>query len=150
MKRAFTMIELVFVIVVIGILAGVAIPKFAATRDDAIISKARATVGAVRSALSTEKQKRILRGDFNMTVASATAGTFDVKFGTDTTATPLLEYRVKVCPTSGSKRSCWEAGSGADLGKFTFYGPQGHTCTFEIDNGKFVKRNCSISGMSDL
>jgi prepilin-type N-terminal cleavage/methylation domain-containing protein len=38
MKKAFTMIELIFVIVIIGILASVAIPKLSATRDDADIS----------------------------------------------------------------------------------------------------------------
>jgi len=38
-KHAFTMIELIFVIVILGVLAAVAIPKLAATRDDAEVSK---------------------------------------------------------------------------------------------------------------
>jgi len=39
MKKSFTMIELIFVIVILGILAAVAIPKLAATRDDAQTAK---------------------------------------------------------------------------------------------------------------
>ena len=64
-KKAFTMIELVFVIVIIGILASVAIPRLAATRDDAEITKARTVLSAVRNSLSMERQKRILRGEFD-------------------------------------------------------------------------------------
>ncbi len=45
MRKAFTMIELLFAIVIIGILAAVAIPKLAATRDDAYVVKTAQLVG---------------------------------------------------------------------------------------------------------
>lgn len=42
MRKAFTMIELIFVIVILGILASVAIPRLSATRDDAkVVSMAQ-------------------------------------------------------------------------------------------------------------
>ncbi len=37
-RNAFSVIELIFVIVILGILAAVAIPKLAATRDDAVVT----------------------------------------------------------------------------------------------------------------
>jgi prepilin-type N-terminal cleavage/methylation domain-containing protein len=53
MKRSgFTMIELIFVIVILGILASVAIPKLAATRDDAKISKALNELATLKSDMS--------------------------------------------------------------------------------------------------
>ena len=44
MRKGFTMIELIFVIVILGVLASVAIPRLAATRDDAELSKAATNI----------------------------------------------------------------------------------------------------------
>ena len=63
MKHAFTMIELIFVIVVIGILAAIAIPKFAVTRDDANIVKGKSNVASIQSALVTQRTSNIMRGE---------------------------------------------------------------------------------------
>lgn len=62
MKKAFTMVELVFVIVILGILAAVAIPKLAVTRDDAVITKGQSQVSAIRSGIALQKSKRLLEG----------------------------------------------------------------------------------------
>jgi general secretion pathway protein G len=122
-RNAFTMIELVFVIVVIGILSAIAVPKFAMTRNDAIITRARATVGALRSAIATERQKNILKGSFDDLNGSAVEA--------------LLEYGLD---------DDWSR-SGDD---FTFTAPDGNTCVFSVSNNKLVKGTCGVSDMSDL
>lgn len=74
MKRnAFTMIELIFVIVILGILASVAIPKLAGVQDDALVSTEDAGIAAARSSIQAVHGTAILRGanDFNTTVSTA-------------------------------------------------------------------------------
>jgi len=123
MKKAFTMLELTFVIVIIGVLSAIAIPKFAATRDDAEISKGRAEVAAMRSAIATERQKRILRGIFTNITNAEIPG--------------LLEYGL----SSKWSGLTFTGPSGATC-----------TFSAEVAGSlnKLVKTSCSVSGMSNL
>ena len=62
MKKGFTMIELIFVIVILGILASVAIPRLAGTREDAEISTA---VANLRTLLSDAASYYAAKGNLN-------------------------------------------------------------------------------------
>ncbi|MDY5466865.1 MAG: type II secretion system protein [Campylobacter sp.] len=82
MKKGFTMIELIFVIVILGILASVAIPRLAATREDAEIS---ATVANLRTLLSDVSAYYAVKGSFG---TGATAAKWK-----DITNVPLQKQR---------------------------------------------------------
>lgn len=62
MTKAFTMVELIFVIVIIGILAAIAIPKLVATRDDAQIN---AEISHARKVLGDFSSFYTSRGNIN-------------------------------------------------------------------------------------
>ena len=61
MKKGFTMIELIFVIVILGILASVAIPRIAGTREDAEVS---AGIANIRTLLSDAASYYVVKGEF--------------------------------------------------------------------------------------
>ncbi len=57
------MIELIFVIIIMGILAAVAIPRLAVTRTDAIITRVKTQIGSIRNAITINKSLNLLKGN---------------------------------------------------------------------------------------
>ena len=88
MRKGFTMIELIFVIVILGVLASVAIPRLAATRDDAEVAKAATNL---TTAVSDITAYYTAKGNFTsvstdftkMTNALTKAGKLNVKGSTE-------------------------------------------------------------------
>ncbi len=123
------MLEIIFVIVILGILAAVAIPRFAATRDDADISKGRADIAAIRSAIVTERQSRLITGDSSYIANGTATGQMDSGglFG------GVLNYPVaNVSGTNGK----WSATAGS--GTYVFQsGGTTETFTYDDTTGKF-------------
>ncbi|MFW5619271.1 MAG: type II secretion system protein, partial [Campylobacter hyointestinalis] len=62
MKKAFTLIELVFVIVILGVLASLAVPKLVGNSDDAEIVKAKTQVATIRTKIQLYVNEKKLSG----------------------------------------------------------------------------------------
>jgi len=116
-KKGFTLIELVMIIVILGILSVVAIPRFFDLSGQANTAAERGVVGGVRAGISTFFAQ-------NQNFPAALGGT-----GTCTTAAPCFGT---VLAQGGISETTWSvAGS-------TFTGPAGGTYVYESTGGSFI------------
>jgi general secretion pathway protein G len=131
--------ELVFVIVVIGILSMIAIPKFGATRDDAVITKAKTTVASIRSALSSEVQRRVLEGNYTaiQNLGGVINGNdkqiFDYFDGNQNNRR-VLEYPPRSCKAGAT--GCWMRISN-NVYRYFFPTAIGGSAYFRLNNNRF-------------
>jgi len=63
MKKSFTILELIFVIVIIGILAGLAVPRLFPVITTSKIKKLQSQLSAIRVAISNAYSKNIISGN---------------------------------------------------------------------------------------
>lgn len=137
MRKAFTFVEVVFVIAIIGILSGIAIPRFMGTTNQANLANGKNTVEIVRAAINTERQKRILRGDFTpiTRLYKDKNVTFDF-FSPDGRGIekPILQYPSESCDYVG----CWEVISDSE---YKFHYDNDKSCTYTFENN-LLKGKC--------
>lgn len=86
-RTAFTIIELIFVVIILGILSAVALPRFQGVREQADIAKGKADLATIRTAIINERQRRVMTGDANFSTAANlhTGGLFGGVLGTPMT-----------------------------------------------------------------
>ncbi len=120
---AFTIIELVFVIVVLGILASIALPKLSDTVVQADIAKGRGDVATIRSAIANERKSSVILGSaaYPSTLDDATG-----LFGA------ILTYPMTDSATSGN----WNK-TAANQYKF-YVGSTPTTFTYDPNTGIFT------------
>jgi general secretion pathway protein G len=139
-KNAFTMIELVYVIVIIGILSAVAIPKFTETGIVAHDAKATSVLTSVMSAIATERQKRILMGDFTSTgkITSLGAGGYAFSvFNKDMNNKQREVVNLPISNCGTGDTGCWTR-SGTS---YTYTFVDSGSASFKLANNKLVCDN---------
>ena len=95
MKRAgFTMIELIFVIVILGILSAVALPKFIGVSEQAEAGKCKAFYGTLSRTVGPATWSDMVLNEINATVAFDAASfndQIDLPGGTDETCGAVVD-----------------------------------------------------------
>ncbi len=139
--QAFTLVELVIVIAIVGILAAIAIPRFIDIRSEAYIAQRDGVIGSVRAGILTTASKNQVAGgagtfppNLEATWNSITGGVLSANGTSCVIATPCFELVVPGGYVDGN----WQQTTATT---YTFTAPVGsgtQTCTYSSVNGTLL------------
>ena len=141
-RSGFSMIELVFVIVILGVLAAVAVPRFVATRTDAQVATARSDMASAQKAIVA----KIFADNIDSTQsqapdpnAKAAGAAYDMNWG---------DWIIEVAGLDGGR---WSLGGGLGIkvGWLTINGNEGRTVQ-PIGNIKSTQTAVTKGGCGDM
>jgi general secretion pathway protein G len=138
-KSAFTMLELVFVLVVLGILAAVALPRFGSISDSANVAKGQALIAPLRLAIASQRNQNLMMGDapYPLILDDSTPNTSNEQLFDGNSSDPLLTYSIP----SGTQTGNWmkTTNNAGPVIEYQYYISNGVTVDFNytIDTGIF-------------